>query len=108
MGAYSRGALICYFGREGGRLFGGGCLLELGRLLKEIWYGSIVHTILQILRYKIIWCTVWKTKIASDNIIVGTICHLTLCHFFKQTLDINLPVNRTTPLNSLLNLLTIA
>ena len=28
MGAYSRGVLICYFGREGGRLFGGGRLFE--------------------------------------------------------------------------------
>ena len=35
-GAYSRGALICYFGREGGRLFGGGRLLERGRLFEEI------------------------------------------------------------------------
>ena len=36
--AYSRGALICYFGRECGRLFGGGRLLERGRLFEEIRY----------------------------------------------------------------------
>ena len=36
MGAYSRRALICYFGREDGRLFGG------GRLLEEIWYISLI------------------------------------------------------------------
>ena len=38
MGAYSSGALICYFGREGGRFFGGGHLLERGRLFEEIRY----------------------------------------------------------------------
>ena len=37
-GAYSRGVLICYFGREGGRLFEGGRLLERERLFKEIRY----------------------------------------------------------------------
>ena len=37
-GAYSRGALVCYCGREGGRLFGGGRLLERGRLFEEIRY----------------------------------------------------------------------
>ena len=45
MGAYSRRALICYFGREDGRLFGGGRLLERGRLLEEIRYISLIcHT----------------------------------------------------------------
>ena len=38
MGAYSREALISYFGREGGRLFGEGRLLERGRLFEEIRY----------------------------------------------------------------------
>ena len=33
-----RGALICYFGQEGGRLFGGGRLLEHGHLFEEIRY----------------------------------------------------------------------
>ena len=32
------GALVCYFGREGGRLFGEGGLLERGRLFEEIRY----------------------------------------------------------------------
>ena len=32
------GALICYFGREGRRLFGGGRLLERGCLFEEIQY----------------------------------------------------------------------
>ena len=40
-GAYSRGVLICYFGQEGGRLFGGGHLLERGRLFEEIRYSYI-------------------------------------------------------------------
>ena len=30
------GAPVCYFGREGGCLLGGGRLLQRGRLLKEI------------------------------------------------------------------------
>ena len=37
-GAYSKGALVCYFGREGGRLCGGGRLLEDGCLFEEIRY----------------------------------------------------------------------
>ena len=37
------GALICYFGREGGRLFGGGRLLECGRLFEEIRYIGFSH-----------------------------------------------------------------
>ena len=41
-----RGALICYFGREGGRLFGGGHLLERGRLFKEIRYAH--YTVLML------------------------------------------------------------
>ena len=48
-GAYSTGVLICYFCQEGGHLFGGGCLLERGRLFKEIQYiffciGSVHHS----------------------------------------------------------------
>ena len=37
-GAYSTGAFICYFDREGGRLFGGRGLSERGRLFEEIQY----------------------------------------------------------------------
>ena len=33
MGSYSRWVPICYFGQEGGRLFGGGCLFEEKRYL---------------------------------------------------------------------------
>ena len=38
MGAYSRGAVICYFGRDGGCLFMGGHLLERGHLFEEMRY----------------------------------------------------------------------
>ena len=37
-----RGTLICYFGQEGGRLFGGGRLLERRRLFEEMRYLSIL------------------------------------------------------------------
>ena len=53
MGAYSRGTLICYFGREGGRLFGGGRLLERGRSFEEIRYSNHRTTIAKALIQKV-------------------------------------------------------
>ena len=42
-GAYLRRALVRYYSLGDGRLFGGGCLLEDGRLFKEIQYLTQIY-----------------------------------------------------------------